>query len=68
VIILNKKIKITKKESLKGDDGHKTFSIRVPDYIVEHLELIAKKTNRSRNEVINMFLEYSVENWELEEK
>lgn len=60
-------IKITKKGALKGNDGHKTFSIRIKDEIVNALDEIASKTNRTRNELINIFLEYSVHNWELEE-
>lgn len=62
----NNRIKITKKQ-LKGEDGHKTFSIRIRDDIVNELEIISQKTNRSRNELINIFLEHSVNNWELEE-
>ena len=46
------KLIITKK--LKGDDGHKTFSIRIKDETVERLDDIARKTNRSRNDLINM--------------
>lgn len=63
---VEKKIKITKKGNLKGDDGYKTFSIRIRDDIVQELDNIAEKTNRSRNEVVNIFLDYSVNNWELE--
>ena len=35
------KLIITKK--LKGDDGHKTFSIRIKDETVERLDEISKK-------------------------
>ena len=49
---------ITKK--LKGEDGHKTFSIRIKDETVERLDDIAKKTNRSRNDLINMLLDYAM--------
>jgi len=65
---MDKKIKISKKETLKGDDGYKTFSIRVREDIVAELENISVETNRSRNELINMFLEHCVANWELEEQ
>lgn len=64
---MDKKIKISKKDNLKGDDGHKIFSIRLKENIVVELDKIANQTNRSRNELINMFLEFSVENWELDE-
>jgi len=62
-----KPIKITKKEALKGNDGNKVFSIRLKDDIVVKLDEISIKTNRTRNELINMFLNYAVNNWELDE-
>ncbi|MDE5772536.1 MAG: ribbon-helix-helix domain-containing protein, partial [Ruminococcus sp.] len=49
-----KKLQITKKSNLKGDDGYKTFSVRVKEETVEKLEEISQKTNRSRNELINL--------------
>ena len=64
---MDKKLKISRKEDLKGDDSHKTFSIRVRENIVQELDNISGKTNRSRNELINIFLEYSVNNWELDD-
>ena len=54
---------ITKK--LKGEDGHKTFSIRIKDETVERLDDIAKKTNRSRNDLINMLLDYAMDYCEI---
>ena len=57
---------VSKKSNLKGEDGHKTFSIRIKDNTVEQLDGIAKETNRSRNEIINMFLEFAVANCEIE--
>jgi len=59
----DKKIKISK----KGDDGYTTISIRLRDDILNELNNIASKTNRSRNELANLFLEFSVKNWVLEE-
>ena len=61
-----KPIRIKKKRGLKGEDGHKTFSVRVRDDVVAKLDEISVKTNRTRNDLINIFLEYGVENWELE--
>lgn len=60
-------LKVTKKEHQKGDDGYKTFSVRIKENTVNDLDNISKKTNRSRNELINLFLEYAVKNCELEE-
>ena len=61
----NKRLQITKKEPLKGEDGHKIFSIRVKDEIIEKLDELSTKTNRSRNELIGIFLEYSIENCDI---
>lgn len=60
-----KKLQITKKSNLKGNDGYKTFSIRVKEDIVEKLDYISVKTNRSRNELINLLLEFGIENSEI---
>lgn len=62
-----KKLQITKKSNLKGDDGYKTFSVRIKEETVEKLEEISQQTNRSRNELINMMLDYSIENYEITE-
>ena len=57
------KLIITKK--LKGEDGHKTFSIRLKDETVARLDDIAQRTNRSRNDLINMLLDYAMDNSEI---
>ena len=62
-----KKLQITKKSNLKGDDGYKIFSIRVKEDIVEKLDEISAQTNRSRNELIDLLLEFAVENSEIVE-
>ena len=56
---------VIKKKSLKGEDGYKTFSIRVKDETVANLEALADQTNRSRNELINILLDYSIDNCEV---
>jgi len=61
---MNEKLIISKK-SLKGDDGYKTFSVRIKEETVAALEDISKNTNRSRNEVINILLEYAIKNCEI---
>jgi len=63
----DKKIAIPRKSDLKGDDGYKTFSIRVKESTVEQLDEIAEKSNRSRNGLINLILEFAVVNCEIEE-
>lgn len=56
---------IIKKKSLKGEDGYKTFSIRIKDETVTRLDDLSKATNRSRNELINILLDYAIDNCEV---
>lgn len=56
---------IINKKSLKGEDGYKTFSIRIKDETVEKLEELSQKTNRSRNELINILIDYAIDNCEV---
>ncbi len=56
---------IINKKSLKGEDGYKTFSIRIKDETVACLDKLAVQTNRSRNELINILLDYAIENSEV---
>lgn len=56
---------IINKKSLKGEDGYKTFSIRIKDKTVNDLDALSKETNRSRNELINTLLEYAIKNCEV---
>lgn len=50
---------------LKGEDGYKTFSIRIKDDTVNKLDTLSKESNRSRNELINILLDYAIENCEI---
>ncbi len=52
----------------KGDDGYKTFSVRIKEDIVEKIDVISAQTGRSRNELIGMFLEYAVDHCTVEYK
>ncbi len=56
---------IINKKSLKGEDGYKTFSIRIKDETVQNLENLSEQTNRSRNELINILLDYAIQNCEV---
>lgn len=56
---------IIEKKGLKGEDGYKTFSIRIKDESVARLDTLAKQTNRSRNELINILLNYAMDNCEV---
>lgn len=58
---------IINKKSLKGEDGYKTFSIRIKEETVEGLDELSKSTNRSRNELVNILLDYALKNCEVRE-
>ncbi len=60
------KLIITKKP-IKGEDGYKTFSIRIKEDLAERLNTLAQKSNRSRNDLIQALLDYAVENCEIED-
>ena len=62
---LKQRLVITKKP--KGEDGHKVFSIRLKDETVERLDAISKRTNRSRNDLINMLLDFAMDHSEVDE-
>ena len=51
----------------KEDDGYKTFSIRIKNEIVDKLDEISAKTDRSRNELIGTLLEFALKNSTIEE-
>ena len=56
---------IINKKTLKGEDGYKTFSIRIKDSTVTKLDNLSKETNRSRNELINILIDYAIDNCEI---
>ena len=61
---MKEKLVITRK-SLRGEDGYKTFSIRIKEETVASLDKLSSETNRSRNELINILLDYAIENCEI---
>ncbi|SCY87307.1 MULTISPECIES: CopG family transcriptional regulator [unclassified Lysinibacillus] len=44
------------------NDKTVTLTIRIPAEIAENLDKLSQKSNRSRNELINMALNYALEN------
>mgnify|MGYP001039211958 FL=1 len=62
-----KEIKITKKVARRGDDGYKVVSVRMKDETIERLDTLSAKTNRSRNELINMLVEAAMDIVKIEE-
>ena len=53
---------IINKKNLKGEDGYKTFSVRIKEETVAKLNKLSEETNRSRNELINLLLDYAIDN------
>ena len=60
-------INITKKSARKGDDGYKVVSVRMKDETVDKLDDLSAKTNRSRNELINILIESAINIVKIEE-
>lgn len=52
---------IIKPKHAKGEDGYKIFSVRIKDSLVSRIEEISSQTDRSRNELIGIFLEYALD-------
>ena len=59
------KEKLILSKKLKGEDGYKTFSIRIKEETVEKIDALSDMTNRTRNELIGILLEYAIENCEV---
>ena len=53
---------IINRKNLKGEDGYKTFSVRIKDDTVARLNKLSEETHRSRNELINILLDYAIDN------
>ena len=60
-------IKITKKGTRRGDDGCKVVSVRMKDELIDRLDELSAKTNRSRNELVNLLLNAAIEIVKIEE-
>ena len=60
-------IKITKKGTRRGDDGCKVVSVRMKDELIELLDELSVKTNRSRNELVNLLLNAAIDIVKIEE-
>ena len=60
-------IKITKKSHRRGDDGYKVVSVRMKDELIARLDELSAKTNRSRNELVNLLLDASIDIVKVEE-
>lgn len=61
---MDDKIVILKKQ--KEEDEYKVFSVRIRDETVLSLAELSRRTGRSRNEIINIFLEYGIRHVEIQ--
>lgn len=61
------KLVITPK-TLRGEDGHTTFSVRMTEELHEKIQEVSKQTGHSRNALISMFIEYALENSEIKQE
>ncbi|MCR5390197.1 MAG: ribbon-helix-helix domain-containing protein [Lachnospiraceae bacterium] len=49
----------------RGDDGYKTFSIRIKNETVDKIDKIASETNMSRNQIIQEMLDFASDKIEI---
>ena len=49
----------------KGDDGYKVISVRLKESTLNKIDDLSAESNRSRNELINIILESSVDDVEI---
>lgn len=50
----------------RGDDGYKVFFIRIKEDIVNRIDEISSKTDRSSNELIGTLLTYALDHCVIE--
>lgn len=60
-------ITLKTKPAAKGYDGHRTISVRMTESLFVELESLAGRTNRSRNELINLLLAEAVRRVKVED-
>lgn len=65
---MNEENLIIKKKRTKGEDGYKTFSIRIKEELVFEIDELSSKTGRSRNELIGILLQYSIKHCKIEDE
>ena len=52
----------------RGEDGYRVFSVRMKRELLDKLDAIAAETNRSRNEVIGLLLDFALEHAAVEKR
>jgi len=68
-ILISKEVILMQKQTIrinkKGEDGYKVISVRIKENVLKKVDNLSQKSNRSRNELINIILESSVDNVEI---
>ena len=52
----------------RGKDGNKVITVRLKEETLNEIDRMAKEINCSRNELINIMLQYGIKNIEIELK
>ncbi len=60
-------IRIKKKSDRRGEDGYRIVSVRMREEMLSRLDDLSFKTNRSRNELINLLLNAAMDIVKVEE-
>ena len=50
----------------RGEDGHRLISLRIKEETLEKVDSVSNETNYSRNELLNVLIEYALDNIEIE--
>ncbi len=50
----------------RGEDGYKLISVRLKENVLTKIDALAAESNRSRNEIINILLESSADDAEIQ--
>lgn len=51
----------------KGEDGYRVFSVRIKEKTVQRLDELSTRSNRSRNELIGILLDYAIDRCVIED-
>ena len=51
----------------KGEDGYRVFSVRIKEKTVQRLDELSSRSNRSRNELIGILLDYAIDRCVIED-
>lgn len=64
---MSEKLYIKKNDRLRGEDGYRLFSVRLREDLLDELDELVIESKHSRNKLINILIEYAIQNCEIEE-